>query len=191
MSTEDDRVPCHFKNLQLNPKAARTIYNNINAKLALTKSIRTIPLEQSDIEQTSSYDRKLAYFIRFHLCDILTSDHRQIWLNIQTKALDDIEDRSQILKEIRDEIRVVYSFGAMLSCDTFIGHTDERNLANIYVQKFPKAIKLETTTYFLTIRFKNIDPQILINHSTNDNSIQIIFMLKSSPIVEKKEGKKW
>ncbi|CAF3987268.1 unnamed protein product [Rotaria sordida] len=190
MSTEDDRVPCHFKNLQLNPKAARTIYNNINAKLALTKSIRTIPLEQSDIEQTSSYDRKLAYFIRFHLCDILTSDHRQIWLNIQTKALDDIEDRSQILKEIRDEIRVVYSFGAMLSCDTFIGHTDERNLANIYVQKFPKAIKLETTTYFLTIRFKNIDPQILINHSTNDNSIQIIFMLKSSPIVEKKEGKK-
>ncbi|CAF4326015.1 unnamed protein product, partial [Rotaria sp. Silwood2] len=154
MCTEDDRVPCQFKNLQLNPKAARTIYNNINAKLALTKKIRTIPLEQSDIEQTSSYDRKLAYFIRFHLPDILTSDHRQIWFNIQTKALDDIEDRSQVLKEISDEIRVVYSFGTMLSCDTFIGHTNERSIANIFVENFPKAIKLETTTCFLAIKFK-------------------------------------
>ncbi|CAF4780552.1 unnamed protein product [Rotaria sp. Silwood1] len=187
---EGDQVPCQFKNLKLNPNAARRIYNNINAKLTLTKMNQRIRLEQSDIEQTSSYDRKLAYFIRFHLRDILTSDHRQIWFNIQTKALDDIEDRNQILKEIPDEIRVVYSFGVMLSYDTFIGHTDERTLANIYVQKYPKAIKLETATYFLTIQFKDIDSQILINHSTNDNSIQIIFMLKSSPIIEKTEGTK-
>ncbi|CAF3533663.1 unnamed protein product [Rotaria sp. Silwood1] len=135
VSMEGDQVPCQFKNLKLNPNAARRIYNNINAKLTLTKMNQRIRLEQSDIEQTSSYDRKLAYFIRFHLRDILTSDHRQIWFNIQTKALDDIEDRNQILKEIPDEIRVVYSFGVMLSYDTFIGHTDERTLANIYVQK--------------------------------------------------------
>ncbi|CAF4120129.1 unnamed protein product [Rotaria sp. Silwood2] len=190
VSMEGDRVPCQFKNLQSNSNAARMIYKNIKAKLALTKTTQKVSLEQSDIEQTSSYDRKLAYFIRFHLRDILTSDHRQVWFNIQTKAFDDIEDRTQILKEIPDEIRVVYSFGAMLSCDTFIGHTDERTLANIYVPKYPKAIKLETATYFLTIQFKNIDSQILINHSANDNSIQIIFMLKSSPIIEKREGTK-
>jgi len=187
-SNEGDRVPCQFKNLELNSNAVRMICKNINTKLRSQKDIQNSLLEQSDVEQTSSYDRKLAYFIRFHLRDILTSDHRQIWFNIQTKSLDDIEDRSQILKKIPEEITVVYSFGSMLSCETFIGHFNERSLARIQVQKYPKAIKLETATHDLTIKLSNIDSQILINHSTNDNSIQIIFMLKSSPIIEQRKG---
>jgi len=185
---DGDQVPCEFKNLQLNSNASRMIYKNINAKLALQKGSQRYSLEQHDIEQISSYDRKLAYLIRFHLRDILTSDHRQVWFNIQTKSLDDIEDRSQILKKIPEEITVVYSFGSMLSYETFIGHFNERSLARIQVQKYPKAIKLETATHDLTIQLRNIDSQILINHSTNDNSIQIIFMLKSSPIIEPRKG---
>jgi hypothetical protein len=122
------------------------------------------------------------------LRDILTSDHRQVWFNIQTKSLDDIEDRTQILKKVPDEIHVVYSFGSMLSHDTFIGHTEDRSLARIYVPKFAKAIKLETTTQCLTIQFRNIDSQILINHLTDDHSVQIVFMLKSTPIIG--EGKR-
>jgi len=187
-SNEGDRVPCQFKNLESNSNAVRMICKNVNAKLKLQKDIQNSSLEQSDVEQTSSYDRKLAYFIRFHLRDILTSDHRQVWFNIQTKSLDDIEDRSQILKKIPEEITVVYSFGSMLSYETFIGHFNERSLARIQVQKYPKAIKLETATHDLTIQLRNIDSQILINHSTNDNSIQIIFMLKSSPIIEPRKG---
>jgi hypothetical protein len=186
---DGDRVPCEFKNLQLNPNAVRMIYKNINAKLALQRGSQKNSLEQHDIEQISSYDRKLAYFIRSHLRDILTSDHHQVWFNIQTKSYDDIEDRTQILKKITEEIQVIYSFGSMLSYDTFIGHTEDRSLARICVLKFAKAIKLETTTNCLTIQFKNIDSQILINHLTNDNSVQIIFMLKSSPIIKQRKGK--
>jgi hypothetical protein len=183
-SVEGDLVPCQFKNLPTNPNAVRMIWKNINAKLALQKAIQRDALEQFHIEQISSYDRKFAYFIRFHLRDILTSDHRQVWFTIQTKSIDDIEDRTQILKKIPEEIHIVYSFGSMLSYDTFIGHVNERSLARIYIPKFGKAIKLESKTRCLTIPFKSIDSQILINHATNDNSIQIIFMLKSPPIVE-------
>ncbi|CAF3313037.1 unnamed protein product [Rotaria socialis] len=191
VSMDGDQVPCQFKNLQLKPNAACRIYENIRAKLVSAKTNKNVPLEKSDIEQTSSYDRKLAYFIRFHLRDILTSDYRQVWFNIQTKALEDIEDRTQIIKQTSDDIVVVYSLGAMLSYDVFTGHINERTLANIYVQKFPKAIKLETATYHLTVHFKNIDSQILINHSTSDNSIQVIFMLKAPPtFVRKGETKK-
>jgi hypothetical protein len=186
---DGDQVPCEFKNLQLNSNASRMIYKNINAKLALQKGSQRYSLEQHDIEQISSYDRKLAYFIRLHLRDILTSDHRHVWFNIQTKSLDDIEDRTQILKKNTEDIQVIYNFGSMLSYDTFIGHTEDRSLARIYVPKFGKTIKLETITHCLKIQFKNIDSQILINHLTKDNSIHIIFMLKSSPIIEQKKEK--
>jgi hypothetical protein len=162
------------------------ICKNINAKLALQRAIQITLFEQSDMEQPSSYDRKLAYFIRSHMRDILTSDHRQVWFNIQTKSLDEIEDRTQIFKKSQEDISVVYSLGSMLSYDTFIGHIDERSLARIYISKFGKSIKLETKARCLTIQFRSIDSQILINHSTNDNSIQIVFMLKSPPIVEQR-----
>jgi len=165
------------------------IYKNINAKLALQKGSQRHSLEQSDLEHISSYDRKLAYLIRFHLRDILTSDHRQVWFNIQTKALDDIEDRTQILRKVTEDTQVIYSFGSMLSYEIFIGHTDNRSLARIYLSKFERAIKLETTTHCLTMQFKNLDSQILVNHSTNDNSVQIIFMLKSTPIIAQRKGK--
>ncbi|CAF0876837.1 unnamed protein product [Adineta steineri] len=162
------------------------IWKNINDKLRFQRELNRNSFEQSDVEQTSSYERKMAYFIRFHLRDILTSDHRHVWFNIQTKSLDDIQDRSQILMKVPDEIPVVYSFGSMLSYDTFMGHFNDRPLARIYVQKFPKAINLETTTHNFIIHLKNIDPQILINHSTNDNSIQMIFQLQASPIIKQR-----
>jgi hypothetical protein len=165
------------------------IYKNINAKLALQKGSQKYSLEQSDLEHISSYDRKLAYFIRLHLRDILTSDHRHVWFNIQTKSLDDIEDRTQILRKVTEDIPMIYSFGSMLSYDTFMSHTDDRSLARIYLPKFGKAIKLETATHCLTMQFQNLDSQILVNHSTSDNSVQIIFMLKSTPIIEQQKGK--
>jgi hypothetical protein len=163
------------------------IYKNIIAKLASQRVSQRYSLEQSDLEHISSYDRKLAYFIRFHLRDILTSDHRHVWFNIQTKSLDDIEPRNQILRKVTEDIQVIYSFGSMLSYDTFISHTDDRSLARICLLKHDKAIKLETTAHCLTMQFQNLNSQILVNHSTNDNSVQIIFMLKSTPIIEQRK----
>lgn len=183
-----DQVPCEFKKLHLNSNASRMIYKNLNAKLALQRGSQRNSVEKYQIEQISSYDRKLAYFIRLHLRDILTSDHYQVWFNIQTKSIDDIENRSPILKKNTDDIQVVYSFGSMLSYDTFIGHTNDRSLAHIYVSRYGKAIKLETATHSLTMQFRNIDSQILVNHLTKDNSIQIIFMLKALPTIEQRKG---
>ena len=163
------------------------IYKNIRDKLASERGSKRYSLEQSDLEHISSYDRKLAYFIRFHLRDILTSDHRHVWFNIQTKSLDDIESRAHMLRNDTEDINVVYSFGSMLSYDTFISHTNDRSLARIHLLKHNKAIKLETATHCLTMQFHNLDSQILVNHSTNDNSVQVIFMLKSTPIIEQRK----
>lgn len=185
---DSDRVPCQFKNLNLNAKAASKIYKNIKTKLDLHKPFKTYPLEPDDIEQTSAYDRKVAYFIRLHLRDILTSDHRHVWFHIQTKSLDEIEERSQLLRRVDADIQVTYSFGAMLSCDTFVGHTNDRRLAKIFIPRtFRRAIRLETSAYSMSIHFKNIDPQILINHSTSDNAVRVIFMLKAPPIITLKD----
>ncbi|CAF1358870.1 unnamed protein product [Adineta ricciae] len=185
-SVDGDCVPCQFKNLELKPNASRMIWKNINDKLRSSRVSQRELFELSEIEQLSSFERKIAYFIRFHLRDILTTDHRHVWFYIQTKSIDEIEDHSQIFKTTPDEINVVYSFGSLLSHDTFMGHFNHRSLARIQVMKFPKAIMLDTTTHRLTVPIKYIHPQVLINHKTNDNSIQIIFMLKAAPIVEEK-----
>ena len=186
--SDDDQVPCEFKNLHVNPHAVRTIWKNLKAKLASQRGFARYSLTESDLERISSYERKLAYLIRRHLRDILTSDHRHVWFNIQTKSLDDIEDRAQMFHKPAEDIQAVYSFGSMLRPDTFISHTDDRSLARISLAKFGKAMKLETTTHCLTMPFRNLDSQILVNHSTSDNSVQIIFMLKSPPIIKQHKG---
>ena len=187
--TEGHRVPCQFKNVSTSPNAARTICKNLNAKLTFKKIASTHPFQPSDIEQISSYDRSIAYFIRFYLRDILTSDHRHIWFHIQTKPLDHLENRKQtIRKPASGDICVAYSFGSMFNYSTFIEHTDERPLGRIHVQKSARSIKLQTNTLLLTLLLEDIDRQLLINHSTEDESVNVIFMLKASPMTVQLKG---
>jgi hypothetical protein len=186
---EGHRVPCQFKNLSASPNAARMICKNLNAKLAFKKISFNPPFQPSDVEQVSSYDRSIAYFIRFYLRDILTSDHLHVWFSIQTKPLDHLENRKQtVRKPAPDDICAAYSFGAMLNHSTFIEHTDERHLGRINVHKTARAIKIHTNTHCFTMPFEDVDGQILINHLTGDASVHVVFMLKASPSIEYLKG---
>ena len=185
----DNRVPCQFKNLSLGSNAARMICKNLNAKLSFKRMAPTHPFQPSDIEQTSNYDRSTAYFIRFYLRDILTSDHRHVWFSIQTKPLDHLENRKHSIRQSNpSDICVAYSFGAMLNYNTFVEHTDERPLGRISVQKAARSIKLQTSTQCFTMFLEDVDRQILINLSTGDESVHVVFMLKASPSIAQLKG---
>lgn len=145
------------------------------------------PFQVSEIEQFSSYDRSVAYFIRYHLRDIVTSDHPYVWFYIQTKPLDAVENRKHSLRKADiKEIHVDYSFGSMLNYGTFIEHTQERAMARIFIQKSARAMKLQTGNFTFTVPLENMDRQILVRNTTDDESIKVIFMLKAPPIIEKR-----
>ena len=186
----DDQVPCEFKNLDLTKNAVEMIYKNLKTKLTTQGLLQKYQRGKCDFEETCNADRRYAYFVRTNLRVILKSDHRSVWFRIQTKSLDEIEDRSQLLRRIEDNIQVTSCFGSMLSCDTFIRHTDDRRSATISISKsFRRAIRLDTSAYSITLNYRNIDSQILINHLTQDNSVQVIFMLKAVPSIHWRDGR--
>lgn len=200
MSTE--RVLCCFKNLKVHPNGPKILARNLNKILSATTF--DIIEKQGAIDDQCELEcsQEEANYIRLHLSDLVTSEHRSIWFTYRTTTTtnDNISEHNQFdtsKNYSQKSWKAIYNLGSMFSYDKFIGHILS-NRCPVYVKVYKdtrgrlKSVILERqyTEYRMIFDLNLFHTDILIKYGQEDNneSIQIIFMLKGLPQIEQRHG---
>jgi len=196
MATE--KVLCCFKNLKVDPNGPKILARNLN-KVLNTTTFDIVETQGANNDKCElECTKEEADYIRLHLADLVTSDHRSIWFTYQTKPSDYPLENNKInfsKNQTPKSWTTLYNFGSMISYDKFIGHIlDNRCPAWIKVYKDtrgrPKSIILERqyTKYRMIFDLNIFDTDILVNYGQENNNgpVQIVFMLKGLPHIEQR-----
>jgi len=196
MATE--KVLCCFKNLKVDPNGPKILARNLN-KVLNTTTFDIVETQGANNDKCElECTKEEADYIRLHLADLVTSDHRSIWFTYQTKPNDYPLENNKInfsKNQTPKSWTTLYNFGSMISYDKFIGHIlDNRCPAWIKVYKDtrgrPKSIILERqyTKYRMIFDLNIFDTDILVNYGQENNNgpVQIVFMLKGLPHIEQR-----
>ncbi|CAF0780750.1 unnamed protein product [Adineta steineri] len=196
MSTE--KVLCCFKNLNVDSRGSNILVKNLNNSF----NTNTFDIIETQEENNGKCELECnlneADFIKCHLADLVTSDHRSIWFTYKAKPSD---ESTQINKskfsytQTQKSWTALYNFGSMKSCDTFMSHIhDNRSPVCVKIGKDtrgrPKSIVLEKqySKYRMIFDFNMLHVDILVKYGQQEKneSIQIVFMLKASPEIKQK-----
>jgi hypothetical protein len=192
------KVLCCFKNLKVHPNGPKILARNLNKVLNTTNF--DIIEAQGTINDKCELEcsQEEADYIRLHLADLVTSDHRSIWFTYRTKPSDyssEINKFNSSKNRTQKSWTALYNLGAMISYDKFIGHIlDNRCPAWIKVYRDtrgrPKSIILEIqyTKYRMIFDLSILHTDILVKYGQENNNepIQIVFMLKGLPQIEQR-----
>jgi hypothetical protein len=184
--------------LKVHSNGPKILARNLN-KLLNTTTFDIIEIQgainnQCELECT----QEEADYIRLHLADLVTSDHRSIWFTYRTKPSDYSSEYNKLNSskhQTQKSWTALHNFGSMSSYDQFIGHIlDNRCPAFIKVSKDtrgrPKSIILDRryTKYRMIFDLNIFHTDILVKYGQENNNepIQIVFMLKGLPQIEQR-----
>jgi hypothetical protein len=196
MTTE--KVLCCFKNLKVHPNGPKILARNLNKLLNTTTfdiiEAQGVINDQCELDCT----KEEADYIRLHLADLVTSNHRSIWFTYRTKASDYPLENNKFnspKSQTQKSWTTLYNFGSMISYDIFIGHIlDNRYPSLIKINKDrrgrPKSIILERryTKHRMIFDLNIFHTDILVNYGQENNHgpVQIVFMLQGLPHIEQR-----
>lgn len=178
-------VHCSFKNV-FTRNVAQIVGDNIHRILTIGHFKTNDMVKQAPSTFEFTCKREEANRIRNGLHDITTDTHSHVWFSMQREPFHSLGNRRSMLDTVpakTDHYPVSFHFGAMYSCDTFNGHSEEHpSVHEISIKRWhsePEALLIKTKdkSRQIFIPIKWIQKQILVRTKHRPS---VVLMLKHS-----------